>query len=307
MSGLTDPPDEQSAVSPDPASLPAARTGNWKPMLTLLVLSPAIGELLSGSSPPLQFFNPIAFLFLVGLYGCGALLIRETVIRRQLTSTGLLLLGAAYGILEEGITCKSFFNPNWTDTGLLSVYGRAAGVNWVWAFGLTVYHMVVSITVPIFLTEALFSARARNAWLRPRGLAVSSAALALVVVLGYSGFDNRQFHVSEIEHPLLLAQQLDAGTNRLQRFITNQFSAKHRDFIRQAVVTQKDSPELAEALQNELNRVLTHRDLYSPERFAAVDLTPELKSQAAKLPRGDQLIIFNRALLECAVKDEQLV
>ena len=174
---------------------PSARPGNWKPVATLLVLSPAVGELLSGSSPPSQFFNPVSFLLLVGLYGCGALLVREAVARRKLNAVGLLLLGAAYGIVEEGLTCKSFFNPHWTDTGFLSVYGRGWGVNWVWTFGLTVYHMVVSITVPIFLTEALFSGRADGPWLRRRGWIFASAALSLVTVLGFLGFDNRQFHL----------------------------------------------------------------------------------------------------------------
>ena len=73
--------------------------------------SPAVGELLSRSFSPLQFFNPVFFLLLVGLYGCGALLVRETAARRQLNGAGILLLGAAYGIIEEGLTCKSFFNP----------------------------------------------------------------------------------------------------------------------------------------------------------------------------------------------------
>jgi hypothetical protein len=74
-----------------------APSRDWKPSLLLLVLSPAVGELLSGSSPPLQFFNPFFLLILVGLYGCGALLIRETVVFHQLNPAGLLLLGATYG------------------------------------------------------------------------------------------------------------------------------------------------------------------------------------------------------------------
>src|ERR1051326_7606396 len=96
--------------APTEPALPSSCPGAWKPVLTLLVLAPSIGELLSGSSPPLQFFNPIFFLLLVGLYGCGALLVRETAARRSLNSTGILLCGAAYGIIEEGLMCKSFFN-----------------------------------------------------------------------------------------------------------------------------------------------------------------------------------------------------
>jgi hypothetical protein len=68
-------------------------------VLVLLVLPPAIGELLSGSSPPLQFFNPVFFLLLVALCGCEALLVRGTVARYLLNAVGVLLLGAAYGTL----------------------------------------------------------------------------------------------------------------------------------------------------------------------------------------------------------------
>jgi hypothetical protein len=279
---------------------PSPRTGNWKPLATLLVLSPAIGELLSGSSPPLQFFNPVFFLLLVGLYGCGALLVRETVARRGLNAVGLLLLGAAYGIIEEGLTCKSFFNLHWTDTGFLSVYGRGWGVNWVWTFGLTVYHMTVSIAVPIFLTEALFAGRANGPWLRRRGWILAGTALSIVTLLGFLGFDNRQFHLIEIKEPLALTRRLNAPTDLVAQFISSVMKPKTRDLVAKAIKDNKASPDLQHALQDELNRVLPRADLYSPERFAGIVLSGELKQQANKPPRGDKLIEFNRALLERA-------
>jgi len=290
--------DQPLNSSPDPASL--CNYGRWKPVLTLLVLSPAIGELLSGSSPPQQFFNPVFFLLLVGLYGCGALLVRETVARWKLNATGLLLLGAAYGIVEEGLTCKSFFNPHWTDTGFLSVYGRAWGVNWVWTFGLTVYHMVVSITVPIFLTEALFFGRAGEPWLRRRGWILSSSALASVVVLGFAAFDNRQFHLIELKKPLALARELDSPADPRTRFVSGELKPKTRELVRKAVKEQTNSPDLAHALQDELNRLLPRRDLYSPERFVGIALPDDLKQQTTNLPHGEKLVQFNRSLLERA-------
>jgi hypothetical protein len=274
--------------------------GNWKPIATLLVLSPAIGELLSGSSPPLQFFNPVAFLPLVGLYGCGALLVRETVVRRQLNAGGILLLGTAYGIIEEGLMCKSFFNPHWTDTGYLSVYGRSGGVNWVWTFGLTFYHMVVSITVPIFLTESLFPQQAGEPWLRRRGWKIAGTAFGLVVILGFAVFDNRQFHLIELKDPLTLARRLNSPTNPLDQFISAGLTPKHRELIRHSTPGKGDSPELRHGLQEELNRLLPRADLYSPARFSGVTLPDDLKRQVAKPPRGDKLVVFNRALLESA-------
>src|SRR5512141_2133224 len=126
--------NEQDQSLPVSGTMPPKREPNASPgrsnrgpVLTLLLLAPAIGELLSGSSPPLQFFNPVFLLLLMGLYGCGALLIREAVVRRALNTSGLLLLGLAYAAIEEGLTCKSFFNPYWKDVGFLSTYGRAGG------------------------------------------------------------------------------------------------------------------------------------------------------------------------------------
>jgi hypothetical protein len=72
------------------------------PSLVLFVLAPAIGELLSGSAPPLEFFNPIAFLLIASLYGSGAIVMRELKALWKKGFKSLLLLGAAYGILEEG-------------------------------------------------------------------------------------------------------------------------------------------------------------------------------------------------------------
>lgn len=84
--------EQSQLVAVAPATPPvqqlASPPGRWKAILTLLVLAPAIGELLSGSSTPQQFFNPLSFLLLVGLYGCGALLVRELVALRELTQPG---------------------------------------------------------------------------------------------------------------------------------------------------------------------------------------------------------------------------
>jgi hypothetical protein len=38
------------------------------PALLLLFVSPMIGELLSGSAPPAEFFSPVGFVLLVVLY-----------------------------------------------------------------------------------------------------------------------------------------------------------------------------------------------------------------------------------------------
>lgn len=134
------------------------------PALALFALSPAIGELLSGSSPPAEFFNPINFLLLACLYGSGAVVVRELKVKWRKDYRAILLLGAAYGIIEEGLTVASFFNPNWMDLGILGSFGRMFEVNWVWAGMLTIYHSVFSIMIPIVLIELTYPSRELTRW-----------------------------------------------------------------------------------------------------------------------------------------------
>jgi hypothetical protein len=115
----------------------------------LFFLSPITAELLTGSAPPAEFFNPFSLLVLTALYGSGAILVRELALRWRKGWPTILILGAAYGIVEEGLMVKSFFDPQWVDLGPLGVYGRWAEVNWVWSLGLTLFHAVWSIGIPI--------------------------------------------------------------------------------------------------------------------------------------------------------------
>src|SRR2546427_2297661 len=158
---------------------------NRRPLLALILLSPVIAEMLSGSSPPLKWLNPITPLLLIWLYGAGVLVMRETAVRWKTGWPSILLLGAAYGIIEEGLAVKSFFDPGWMDLGTLAWYGRWLDVNWVWAVWLTIYHAVVSIAIPIFLTEWI--------WPRIRGQPLTSRRgyiTAIGLLAGATGFIN---------------------------------------------------------------------------------------------------------------------
>ena len=93
------------------------------PVIILMILAPTIAELLSGSSPTYLFFQPYYFIFLCGLYGCGALIVRELIVRWQKGWLSALILGIAYAIIEEGIAMKSFFNPTWWNIGELGIMG----------------------------------------------------------------------------------------------------------------------------------------------------------------------------------------
>ncbi len=165
-----------------------AKVTYTRPILFLFILSPAIGELLSGSSPPLEFLNPVSFLILASLYGSGAILVRECARRWGKGWRSIVFLGAAYGIIEEGILVRSFFNPIWVDLGVLGTYGRWLGVNWVWAEWLTIYHAIFSITIPIVLVELYYPQHKAQPWLSPRQKRLFQTAFIGVTLFGFLGF-----------------------------------------------------------------------------------------------------------------------
>jgi hypothetical protein len=126
------------------------------PILLLLILTPGIPEYLTGSSalnniilnPPLFLFELVANLC---LYGPGVLLIREAKVRWHKGWATVLLLGAAYGILEEGIALSTLYNSHAGPVGQLGFYGHWLGVNWIWTVAIVVVHMIYSISLPILL------------------------------------------------------------------------------------------------------------------------------------------------------------
>jgi hypothetical protein len=156
------------------------------PVVCLLLLSPGIPEYISGSSPTSAIvLNPLMFGFQLlanlGLYGAGVLLVREAMVRWNKGWATVLLLGAAYGILEEGVALSTLFDPNASPVGKLGTYGHWLGVNWVWVAGILPVHTVFSISLPILLL-GLAVPRTRGAsLLSRRGLLVASVVLGVDV------------------------------------------------------------------------------------------------------------------------------
>ncbi len=159
-----------STSAPQAPQTAPGRRRRLPPALALWLIAPVVGEIVSGSSSIIAYVDPVTFVTLSMLYGSGAVLVRELVVRWGRGWPSLLVLGAAYGIFEEGLLCQSFFNPEWGDLGDLAIYGRAIGVNWVWAEHLTVFHAIFSIGVSVVLAEVLYPARRSEPWVPPRQL-----------------------------------------------------------------------------------------------------------------------------------------
>ncbi|MDA4135651.1 MAG: hypothetical protein OK449_01455 [Thaumarchaeota archaeon] len=192
-----DSPSRDAPASPVTAGPPGSAGGRGPPrglfsflrahpIVCLLLLTPGIPEYLSSSSPldaiilnPAQFgFQLIANL---GLYGPGVLLIREAMIRWRKGWATVLLLGAAYGILEEGIGLSTLFNPQAGPVGQMGYFGHWLGVSWIWVALILPVHMIFSISIPILLLGlALPSTRGRSLLSR-RGIVGTFAILAVDV------------------------------------------------------------------------------------------------------------------------------
>jgi len=192
QSGVPDPPESaRSASAPADESPHGSKRGVFgsalsflkrHPILCLLLLTPGIPEYLSGSSPlGAIILNPPQFVFQLvanlGLYGPGVLLIREAMIRWKKGWAAVLVLGAAYGILEEGVALSTLFDPKAGPVGRLGYFGHWLGVNWIWSAVIVPVHMLFSISIPILLLGLALPATRGTSLLSRRGVAVAFAVL----------------------------------------------------------------------------------------------------------------------------------
>ncbi|POM25279.1 hypothetical protein BTM25_39230 [Actinomadura rubteroloni] len=166
------------------------------PAIGLFFLAPAVGELLLGATS----LDAIALLPVMALlYGGGALLIRESVRRTGRGWWSILLLGAAYALVEEGLLDQMLFNTHYSDHyDMVSVtYVPFLGTGAYGLLSTLAVHAVWSITVPIVLVEALVPSRAREPWLGSLGLPVVIALFVLgTVVVGWGTYEEQHFMAS---------------------------------------------------------------------------------------------------------------
>ena len=165
---------------------PRHRRQTWWPALSLVVLSPICAEYLSAyddstGHPAALLGNMIIF---IPLYGCAALLIREVARRARLGWTGILLLAAAFGLVEAGLVDQSLFSPDYRglegwdamfSTTLIAPLGLSAAN----LIGFVGGHVMLSICGPIAVVEAWRPDRATQPWLRLPGLVIITLAYVI--------------------------------------------------------------------------------------------------------------------------------
>jgi hypothetical protein len=133
--------------------------------IALFFTAPLVAEYLLGDLP-LKLLG--ALIALAPMYGGGALLIRELVRRTGRGWASILVLGAAYALIEEAFTTQSLFNPDY-----LHLHGHFLTHAWIpflhiggwWTLFMLNLHAFWSISVSIALVEGLFPAQADRPWL----------------------------------------------------------------------------------------------------------------------------------------------
>ncbi|MFI1912037.1 hypothetical protein [Nocardia sp. NPDC020380] len=156
---------------------PTTTRSPW-PALGLFLLAPFIGEFLLGN---ITIDHLALGLLLAPLYGGGAVLVRE-IGRRSGGWPTMLLLAAAYALIEEGPVDQLLWNPSYAGHDLLHTpsFVPFLGTNIALVQSVLALHTVWSICVPIAIMETFAGSRRNTPWLGPIGLTVT----AVVYVLG---------------------------------------------------------------------------------------------------------------------------
>ncbi|MES2776031.1 MAG: hypothetical protein V4722_17775 [Bacteroidota bacterium] len=120
----------------------------WKPALLLLFITPVLTELLANNIPAKELFRPKLFLMLATLVYGPVLLLRELALRWNLRLAGYIVLGLVYGIYNEGLLGKTFFQQQIANTTFVD-YGFVGGTNLPWAAVISVFHAFYAFLFPI--------------------------------------------------------------------------------------------------------------------------------------------------------------
>ncbi|KAA1376570.1 hypothetical protein [Aeromicrobium fastidiosum] len=170
-----------------------ART-TWPPVIGVLVAAPWFAEMAWGGFPVVDL--PLILLFLSPLYGCAALLIREVARRTGRGWPTMLLLGAAFGVLQAGVVDQSLFNPAYGRYDFQHpVHVGGIDISLYWALAFLSGHVVASMATPIALAEAWTRAPGRRRpWLGRRGVPVVATIYVLASVVNHLGVKEDEGH-----------------------------------------------------------------------------------------------------------------
>ncbi|MEO7309398.1 MAG: hypothetical protein ABIX01_03295 [Chitinophagaceae bacterium] len=196
---------------------------SWKPAILLLIITPILTELLSNNIPANRLFEPKLFLMMVcWVYG-PVLLLRELAVRWKLSVAGYIFLGLVYGIYNEGLLGKTFFQVQIPNTAF-DHYGFIWGINLPWAAVMTVFHACFALLFPVLWVYNIFPKLASRPWLNTKWWIGFS--IAAVAYTSYQFLKNTR-PASPFHYVALIA--IMCGLIIFSRFFTGGFATNDRN------------------------------------------------------------------------------
>ena len=154
-----------------------------KAVLLLMLLSMVLTELVSGSTRIFAFLNPFQLIFLILGYGLAVLALREYIVRRSVGLMGMMFLGLAYGIYNEGLWAKTMILPDHLPILQFDLYGRFIDINFAWTLFICLYHALAAVVLPILIVHLRYPELRDTPWMSKRGsMALGIGLFALSVV-----------------------------------------------------------------------------------------------------------------------------
>ncbi|HEY4020918.1 MAG TPA: hypothetical protein VGM75_19670 [Pseudonocardiaceae bacterium] len=155
-----------------------AGKGRLKAAWLLLLLAPLCAEAtFTGISLPAIW---LAFPLLIPIYGGGVLLARELVCRTGAGWLGLLVIGFAYELAEDGLGLQALTSPHLYGA---AQWGRVLGINVTYWESQIGYHLVFSLLIPVLLTNLAFRRYAWRPYLGRFGLIGTAVVFVIGIVL----------------------------------------------------------------------------------------------------------------------------
>ncbi|MBM0232240.1 hypothetical protein JNW91_10430 [Micromonospora sp. STR1_7] len=169
------------------------------PVVALLLLAPWAAECSWGGFA-IDDFLPVV-IGLGPMYGGAAILIRETARRLGAGWPTIVLLAAAFGVLQAGLVDQSLFNPGYLNDTQYADTRAAAEASLVPGLGFSLRqafdyvgnHILLTICAPIVFVESFLGAKRRLLpWLGRPGLAVVGVVYLLGSLLVFTSPEGRK-------------------------------------------------------------------------------------------------------------------
>lgn len=152
----------------------------WPYILVFLLLAGLIPETIATNSTSVLKIvsSPLSLIFVALFYGTADIVIREAIIRRPLGLAGKVLLGVAFGFMNEGVVAGTWY------TVKPDGYAYIAGIDFSWAVSLAVFHLLISVLLPIYLFDSVAPALVGVPLLKRRGIIFMTVVFLALCALG---------------------------------------------------------------------------------------------------------------------------